>query len=237
VNTPLMNRRRWLLVAGVVVALLALGAAWGRFIWLPGYRPALFEGETYGIDVSAHQGRIDWKRVAEDGISFAYIKATEGGDHVDDRFVENWTNAATSGLRRGAYHFFTLCTPGASQAQLFLRVLPRDPGALPPALDLELAGNCSARPTSSDVTREVTSYVNLVEEATGRQVLLYIGDDFESAYALRAILSRPLWVRRILRRPADPRWIVWQVGGFSRIAGIRGRVDLDVGRPELDQAD
>jgi lysozyme len=228
---------RLIVVAGAAAITLISVSAWGWFVWFPGYRPSLHPGEQYGIDVSSHQGAIDWKKVAGDHMSFVYIKATEGGDHVDDRFAENWANARSAGLRRGAYHFFTLCTPGASQAQNFLRVVPRDPAALPPALDLELAGNCSARPASSDLRREVTTYLNQVEEATGRQMLLYIGDDFESAYALRTSLGRPLWVRRVLRRPADPRWIIWQVGGFSRVAGIHGRVDLDVARPDSLQAD
>lgn len=79
----------------------------GVFVWFPDHRPALRVGERYGVDVSNHQGVIEWERVSADGISFAYIKATEGGDHVDAQFYANWRAAATAGLDRGAYHFFT----------------------------------------------------------------------------------------------------------------------------------
>jgi len=92
--------------------------------------------------VSAYQGRIDWTRVAEDHIRFAYIKADEGVTLVDRDFARNWAGAASAGVRRGAYQFFSLCDPGITQAQSFLRTVPRDAGALPPAVDLELAGNC-----------------------------------------------------------------------------------------------
>jgi lysozyme len=65
-------------------------AAYGWFWWLPGFRPQLDRGETYGIDVSNHQGAIAWDRVAGDRISFAYVKASEGPDFVDARFADNW---------------------------------------------------------------------------------------------------------------------------------------------------
>src|SRR6476660_2447595 len=93
------------LVAGVLLASLA--ALW--FLWYPQHRPSLRAGESIGIDVSHHQGEIDWPRVASDGVRFAYIKASEGGTVPDHRFRENWVEAKKAGLRRGAYHFFTLC--------------------------------------------------------------------------------------------------------------------------------
>src|SRR5690349_14781030 len=82
---------------------------------------------------------IDWHRVAAAGYSFAYIKATEGGDHRDSLFQNNWRDAQAAGLRRGAYHFFTLCRPGADQAAAFIAAVPLD-GELPPSVDLEFGG-------------------------------------------------------------------------------------------------
>ena len=80
------RRRRWLLVGALAVAGLAAVLSLWWFLWVPNWRPPLEEGERYGIDVSAHQDGIDWRRVADDDITFAYIKATEGGDFTDDRF-------------------------------------------------------------------------------------------------------------------------------------------------------
>src|SRR5687767_5289040 len=94
---------------GVVVVLVVLGgvgfglARW----WFPHHRPDLRTGERYGVDVSNHQGAIDWEAVAADGIDVAYLKATEGGDHVDRRFAASWDAARAAGLDVGAYHFFT----------------------------------------------------------------------------------------------------------------------------------
>jgi hypothetical protein len=71
---------------------------------------------VHGTDVSKYQGSIDWPAVRASGISFAFIKATEGGDRLDDRFAENWHAAKAAGIPRGAYHFFYFCRPAHEQA-------------------------------------------------------------------------------------------------------------------------
>lgn len=212
------------LAAGVLVGLVL----W-RF-WLPQHRPDRRPGERYGIDVSNHQGTIDWSAVAGDDIEFAYVKATEGGDHVDARFVQNWAGARDAGLEVGAYHFFTLCRPGADQARHLLRVAP-EAGDLPHAVDLELGRNCSARPHAEHVRREVDTFLRLVEEATGEPVALYVGDDWEERYPTRGRGDRPDWRRSILARPGGDWWI-WQVSGEATVAGVDGPVDLNVMRTE-----
>lgn len=221
-------RRRWPFVAAGVfsVAAVLLSASW--FVWLPQWRPPLRDGERYGIDVSAHQGDIEWSRVAGDGIEFAYIKATEGGDFVDTRFDQNWTGSHQTGIQRGAYHFFTLCTPGAVQASTFLATAAPDPAALAPAVDLELAGNCRRRPELRVVEAELGSFLRMVENAWGRPVVMYVGEDFAARYPVRSTLDRPLWHRRFLLRPAGNAWAIWQLHGYARVAGISGRVDLNL---------
>jgi lysozyme len=217
-------------VAGGACVLLAALGLWVAYVGLPNHRPSLEDGERYGIDVASHQGEIDWARVAADDIDFAYIKATEGGDFVDDRFETNWEGAGAAGLDRGAYHFFTLCRPGDEQAAHFVATVPLDADALPPVVDLELNGNCADRPDRDDVERELVTFIDAVEAATGRTVVLYVGDDFESAYGLRDGLDRPIWHRRILLRPDLDGWWIWQVYDRSAIDGIDGDVDLDVMR-------
>jgi lysozyme len=212
------------------VALLAgLVCAWW-FLWVPNWRPPLRVGERYGIDVSAHQGTIDWVRVARVGIKFAYVKATEGRDFTDERFDENWRGAGEAGLDRGAYHFFTLCTPGADQARHFLDVAPPERDALAPAVDLELAGNFSARPSATEVSAQLDDFLRLVERVWGGKVVLYVGDDFERVYPVRLLRERPLWLRRFLLRPETDGWLMWQLHGYAHVDGIAGGVDLDVMR-------
>jgi lysozyme len=224
------RRRRWPWVGGGILVAFVAAAACFWFLFVPNWRPALRDGERYGIDVSNHQGAIDWRAVAGDGIEFAYIKASEGGDFTDTRFDANWRGAADAGLDRGAYHFLTLCRSGREQARHFLSVAPPDPAALPPAVDLELAGNCSRRPSPEDVAAEVRAFVEVVEAAWGSEVVVYVRDDWERRYPVRDELGRPLWQFRFLRRPSDDGWLIWQIHGFARVDGVAGGVDLNIMR-------
>jgi lysozyme len=227
-RSRLTPRRIGLIVAVVLVVTGVSAAAWW-LLWVPHVRPALQEGEVYGIDVSNHQAEIRWDAVAQDDIEFAYIKASEGGDFVDARFRHNWAEAGRVGLERGAYHFFTLCRPGREQAANFLRTARPDPQALPPAVDLELAGNCSARPAEGEVYQELEEFLDLVESAWDKPVLLYVGKDWEGRYPVLDRSDRPRWLVSFLGRPSHD-WTVWQLHGFARVDGVEGGVDLDVGR-------
>ena len=73
---------------------------------------------VHGTDVSKYQTSIAWSDAKAAGISFAFIKATEGGDRVDDNFAENWQRAKAAGVPRGAYHFFYFCRTGRGAGAL-----------------------------------------------------------------------------------------------------------------------
>lgn len=191
------------------------------------YRPDLGPGERLGLDVSHYQGVIDWQRVANDGISFAYIKATEAGDWVDDTFARNWEGARAAGLEVGAYHFFTLCRTGADQAANFLRTVPPD-ADLPPAVDLEFPMNCSARPEPAALRTELAVFLETVEQATGRTALLYVEDEFDEVYGVLDAFPQPTWERSLRTRPSDSRWVIWQANDTARVDGVNGGVDLNL---------
>jgi lysozyme len=221
-------RTRTVLLGLVVLAIAGTGVF---YLGVPHWRPGLQAGERYGIDVSNHQGAIDWKQVAGDDISFAYIKATEGKDFTDKRFAENWKGAGDAGIRRGAYHFFTLCSPGAAQAANFLKALPDDRNALPPAVDLEYSA-CPRRPAAADFEKQLRAFVQAVEAKVGQPVLIYSLPVYEQSYPADKTVDRERWERRQFRRPAPdgPQggWRVWQASARAWIDGIDGFVDLDV---------
>lgn len=170
------------------------------------------------------------------GVDFAYIKATEGGDHVDSEFAANWRGARRFGIARGAYHFFTLCRSGAEQADNFIATVPLEHDALPPAVDLEYMGNCAGRPPVADVAAELKAYLSKVEARYDQKAVLYLTEEFDRAYGISARFDRPLWLRSLVFEPdfgARP-WAVWQASNFRRLRGINGRVDWNVMRPEVD---
>ena len=221
--------RRPLKVISFLLVVTAIAAAVFWFELIPRYRPDLRAGEQYGIDISNHQKDINWTEVAADDISLVYMKATEGQDFQDKRFAKNWDGAAAAGIARGAYHFFTLCAPGAAQAANFLRTVPTDPEALAPAVDLEYSGGCTERPDNASFQRELSTFIETVEAETGKEVLLYAMPSFTNRYPLEAgLLTRDRWVRSLFRRPKSDAWAVWQVSDRGRVKGIGEPTDIDV---------
>ena len=85
-----------------------------------------------GIDVSHHQGEIDWTKVKNDGIVFAFMKATQGLRFVDPRFKLNWAATEKAGIIRGAYHFLEADQDGAAQAKHFMKTVDFTKGDLIP---------------------------------------------------------------------------------------------------------
>jgi lysozyme len=222
-------RRTFAVVGGGLITATALAGAHFRGWWVPNM-PNQNAFPIRGIDVSRHQGPIEWKAVRGGSIQFAYIKATEGGDFRDERFSENWQSAAAAGLRRGAYHFFTLKSSGAAQAANFIAVVPKDPDALPPVVDVELWGNSSTRPSVEDFQRELSVFIAQVKSFYGREPIIYAANDFRE-YFLRDFPLKRLWIRSVVTAPRLPNGVDWQFWQFSekvRVPGIQGFVDQDV---------
>ncbi len=222
----------------VALALLVLVA--GASFWL--YRAGAIQlndpdPSTYpvlGIDVSHHQGEIDWTRVAAAGTAFAFIKSTEGRDFLDRRFSHNWRASAEAGVPRGAYHFFTFCSPGAAQAEHFLRAAPPDPEALPPVADVEFVGNCTSYGDLARVRAELAVFLTTVERAWRRKPILYLTPDSLDRVIGDGLRGHPVWIRSVFSEPpldAYRGWVIWQFSETGRIPGISGPVDRNVLRP------
>ncbi|GJM16673.1 MAG: lysozyme [Thermodesulfobacteriota bacterium] len=184
-----------------------------------------------GIDISHHQDVIDWDVLERSGLDFAFIKATEGGDHKDTKFHRNWQRAGDIGLVRGAYHFFTFCKRGSEQAQNFIETVPVDKNSLPPAIDLEFSGNCQARPSKEEVQQEINAFAKLVEQRYGKTPIIYTTNDSYLAFLEGEDLGYPIWIRDIYSEPTlrdGAKWDFWQFTHRGRLHGINGFVDLNV---------
>ena len=186
----------------------------------------------HGIDVSKYQKRIDWASVASAGKRFAYIKATEGGDHVDERFLENWVGAQRAGLQRGAYHFMFWCRPAEDQANWFKQVVPRDATALPPVLDLEWnpdSKKCPRGVSRAKALAMIHVMLREMEAHTGKRPIIYTDPRFHREVLHGEFQNYPHWIRSTAAEPqvkyGDRTWTMWQYTATGRVPGVTGDVD------------
>lgn len=212
-----------------LLVLLVLGCAvlGGGYMYFMSFSPDQDAYPVRGIDVSNHQGLIDWQRVAADDVSFAIVKATEGGDWVDKSFARNIAAAKEAGLAVGAYHFFTFCRPGVEQARNFIATVPDDAALLPPVVDIEFAGNCPERPSTEEFAAQLAAFLDPVEAAFGREAIVYVIGEAFDVYG-DAIPERKRWVRSLAVHPGHEDWVYWQYHNSGSVDGITGPVDLNV---------
>ncbi len=218
-----IRRLGWLLAALVGAAFFI------SYIVYPRIEPAAFYHDVLGIDVSHHQGDIDWDAAAGDGVGFAYIKASEGETFNDPRFSRNWFAAEQAGIVRGAYHFFTLCSSGKLQAENFMRVVPEDPNALPPAVDAEHMGPCSDRPAVADPAAEIDMFARMLTAHYKKPPIIYTTREFHDAHLAGKFPQTRFWIRSLMVPPRfrQSQWSFWQYHNRGLRAGISGPVALN----------
>lgn len=191
--------------------------------------------EVHGVDVSRWQGNIDWAELRTRGANFAYIKATDGGDHLDPAFMRNWNGAAEAGIPRGAYHFFYWCRVASEQAEWFIRNVPKVKGALPPVLDVEWNGDsktCRKRPSQKVVLAKMKVFMDMVERHYGQKPVIYTAPDFYEDNLKGQFKDHSFWLRSVAVHPSEVYpgrdFAFWQYSGTGLAAGHETQIDLNV---------
>lgn len=184
-----------------------------------------------GIDVSRWQGEIDWAKVKDAGTRFAFIKATEGGDHLDPNFRRNWAEARKAGVPRGAYHFVWWCRPAKDQVRWIKKHIPRDADALPPVLDVEWQNNsqCDRKISKELALAKIREMLKGLHEHTGKKPIIYTDINFHEDVLEGEFNDYPYWLRStaapLRHRYQRAKWEFWQFTTTGRVPGITGDVD------------
>ncbi|MGL4811962.1 MAG: glycoside hydrolase family 25 protein [Beijerinckiaceae bacterium] len=247
------------LARGAAVALLALGlAACGGGGSGYNYQASRYhkKGDTkphpgvakamtmpiHGIDVSKYQGDIDWASVRDAGTQFAFIKATEGGDHIDEKFRQNWHGAKAAGVPYGAYHFTYWCRAPEEQIAWMKQNIPVDPNALPPVLDLEWNAHSRTCPRrlDSDTARQWVRHMLVeMERHFGKRPIIYTDITFHKDVLEGHFHDYKYFLRSVAAHPSEKysrnRWSFWQYTATGTVPGIRGPVDRNVFYGSEDQ--
>lgn len=222
-----MTRFRLPLLAILIAALLVAGWIYARR-WAP-------SRDTYpmqGVSVGSGQGAINWSAVAGQGADFAYIRASAGDSWRDPAFAANWAGARGAGLRYGAEHDYSLCATAGAQGTTFISTVPRDNGALPAVVRLDIRDDCAARPARANVLADLNTLLVLIEAHSGKPAILRVSRAFDAAYDISGGVNRTLWLEGNLFPPDYARrsWVMWTASNFRHLGGIETAVDWNVVR-------
>ncbi len=180
-----------------------------------------------GIDISSHQGDIDWTKVASDPyIRFVYIKATEGATYQSSHYRFNVEGARRHGILVGSYHYITSTSPIDAQARNFTMQATRQSQDLIPMIDVEERGQWSR----SQLIDSVAKLAGLLERHYGRKPMIYSTIDFYNKNLAPHFNKYPLYIGRYSSSAPQINWqgnyTVWQFTENGIIPGIDAYVDL-----------
>jgi lysozyme len=185
-----------------------------------------------GIDVSYWQGDIDWDAARAAGVRFTFIKATEGGDHLDPKFLDNWYASKRAGIARGAYHFMYWCRPANEQALWFILNVPPDSDALPPVLDVEWNSHSKTCPGKVDrdtALQKIKIMLDAMEAHTGKRPIIYTDPKFHREVLEGEFTNYHFWLRSVAAEPEniyrERGWSFWQFTTTGKVPGVNGKVD------------
>lgn len=225
-NTMLKDRRI-LIVEIFIIALLIIGV----FIILASQQSrinhvVINDGKNLkGIDISNHQGEINWHALPHDKINYVFIKATEGATYNDPFFKSNWENASKHNFLKGAYHFFAVDTNGTEQAKAFIAQVPKEKNVLPPVIDLELIGE-----NREKIIKEIRIFIKKIEAHYGVKPIFYINKNTFHAYVKGVFSEYIIWYSDYATEPNldESIWTFWQYTESGSIEGIKSYVDFNI---------
>lgn len=179
----------------------------------------------HGIDLSHYQGTVFWETIGETKMAYVYLKATEGGTNIDDRYKQNIDLAHQYGLKVGSYHFYRPKIEQEVQLANFMAQCRPGDQDLIPMIDVE---------TRSGLPREafrdsLAKFLNLVEKAYKQKPLVYTGTNFYNANLQGLLDDYKLMIAQYTEREPElddgKELIMWQYTGKGRLNGINGYVD------------
>lgn len=181
---------------------------------------------VHGIDLSHYQGQVFWEHVGDNKkLAYVYLKATEGGDRVDDRYERNIQLAHRYGLKVGSYHFFRPKIPAAEQLRNFKQQCRASEQDLIPMIDIETTGGLP----SAVFCDSLIKFLGMVEQTYRQAPLLYTFRNFYNWHLQGKVNDYKLMIA--MYQPEEPVLedgrdvTMWQYTSKGRIKGISGYVD------------
>lgn len=180
-----------------------------------------------GIDISTHNGSIDFNAVKNSGVEVVIIKATEGVDFVDSYVNQHYAGASSVGLNIGFYHFMSEKTDPRRQAEDFYNCIKDKSYNVLPCLDIEV--NNYGR-SAAQITDRCLEFINRFKELSGQDVMIYTGGYFGRDNLDSRIKCYPGWIAHYgVSSPMETgfRVVGHQYTETGRVNGVNGNVDMN----------
>lgn len=180
-----------------------------------------------GIDISTHNGSIDFNAVKNSGVEVVIIKATEGVDFVDNRLQEHYVKASSTGLHIGFYHFMSEKTNPVQQANDFWDAIKDKKFDVIPCLDIEV--NNYGR-SAAEITDRCLQFLNQFKLISGYDCMIYTGGYFGRDNLDSRIKGYKGWIAHYgVDYPMNTGFPVvgHQYSETGRVNGINGNVDMN----------
>lgn len=193
-----------------------------------------------GIDVSSHQGTIDWEKTGKDNIDFAMIRcgyrgAADGTINEDEQFEANIKGAQANDIRTGVYFFSQAVSveEAAEEADYVISKVKNYKLDMPVVFDLEEMADGSGRTTSlsaEERTRMAVTFMNRVEDAGYTPMVYNSSSLLSSRYDLEYLQPYMVWAAEYgTEYPSFPyEFEMWQYTNEGQAAGINTNVDMDL---------
>lgn len=185
----------------------------------------------YGIDISHHQGEINWTKVSQwngKKIDFVYMKATEGATLVDRKYKENLEEARNKNFLVGSYHYFKTTSHPLDQFNNFITTAPREKQQLIPIVDVEERGK---QWNDKTFHKNLKSFLSLVEEHYGCKPIIYTSNTFYNTYLANKYSEYKIFIGRYSTKQPNLKdakdWHIWQFSKTGLVNGISKHVDIN----------
>jgi len=186
----------------------------------------------YGIDVSRHQGKIDWGAIKDDAkingrsVEYAFIKCTEGVTWIDEKYLANVKGCRTHKILFSSYHVFSVSADPVRQAKHFIQHYIS--GNFPPIIDIEYPNSKGAK---------IASFMNYIKSKLNVEPVIYscLSDYNKLITEVPQLKNCSWWIAYHDKDTLPVPHAIWQYSCKGSVKGISGNVDYNVVlQPDFD---